>query len=90
MQVSHDYLINLKGEKSMVRQYRKCRELGCRDFGADCDLMVRGETVEEAAKYGYDHGCHVYGKCGISPETVVQGCHYKVSGAAFRGHGTAA
>ena len=29
--------------------------------------MVRAETLEKVAKYGYDHGVH--GKCGISPET---------------------
>ncbi len=53
----------------MARQYKEYKQLICRDFGADCDFMVRAETIEEVMKYGYDHGCHVHGKCWTSPET---------------------
>jgi len=45
------------------------KQLSCKDFGADCDFMVRAKTTEEVLEYGYDHCCTVHSKCGSSPET---------------------
>jgi predicted small metal-binding protein len=53
----------------MAHHHKEYKQLSCRDFGADCDFMVRAETAEEIMKYGHDHGCHVHGKCGSSPES---------------------
>jgi predicted small metal-binding protein len=51
----------------MVYRNRLYKQLSCRDFGADCDFMVRAKTAEEVLEYGYDHSCRVHGKCGSSP-----------------------
>lgn len=45
------------------------KQLSCKDFGADCDFMVRAKTAEEVLEYGYDHSCTVHAKCGSSPMT---------------------
>lgn len=45
------------------------KQLSCKDFGADCDFMVRAKTTEEVLEYGYDHSCTVHSKCGSSPKT---------------------
>ena len=45
------------------------KQLSCRDFGADCDFLVRAKSAEEAIKYGQQHGCSVHGKCAVSPES---------------------
>jgi len=48
-----------------VKEYK---QLSCRDVGADCDFMVRAETVEEVLKHCYDHECQIHGQCTVSPE----------------------
>ncbi len=53
----------------MVYRNRLYRQLSCRDFGADCDFVVRAKSTEEVLEYGYDHSCRVHGKYGSSPVT---------------------
>ncbi len=52
----------------MDADFNDYKQLSCRDFGADCDFMVRAKTAEETMKYGQEHGCSVHGKCAVSPE----------------------
>ncbi len=52
----------------MGRRIKEYKQISCRDFGADCDFLVRAETEEEVMKYGHDHACYAHGKCGISSE----------------------
>jgi len=52
----------------MATHVKEYKQLSCRDFKADCDFMVRAETVDEVAKYCQEHACSVHGKCGTSPE----------------------
>jgi predicted small metal-binding protein len=52
----------------MATHVKEYKQLSCRDFKADCDFMVRAETVDEVAKYCQEHACSVHGKCGASPE----------------------
>jgi predicted small metal-binding protein len=47
---------------------REYKQLTCRDFGADCDFLVRAETEEKAIKIASDHARRVHGKCEISRE----------------------
>ena len=47
---------------------REYKQLSCRDFGADCDFLVRAETEEEVLRVASDHGCRIHGECEISPE----------------------
>ena len=44
---------------------REYKQLNCRDFGADCDFMVRAETEEEVVRVAGEHACRVHSKCGI-------------------------
>lgn len=53
----------------MAYHNRLYKQLSCKDFGADCDFMVRAKTTEEVLEHGYDHSCRVHGKCGSSPES---------------------
>jgi len=53
----------------MVYSEKEYKQLSCRDFGAECDFMVRAETEDEILRYGYEHGCSVHEKCGISSES---------------------
>jgi predicted small metal-binding protein len=46
---------------------KEYKQLGCKDFGADCDFMVRAQTAEEVAKYCRQHACSVHNKCETSP-----------------------
>jgi len=69
MPVSYGYLLMIRKEGiSMRTRHKEYRQLSCRDFGSDCDFMVRAETEEEVMKYGHEHGCNVHSKCGISSE----------------------
>jgi len=36
-------------------------ELACRDLGADCPYVARGETIEEVLEDGAKHGKEVHG-----------------------------
>jgi predicted small metal-binding protein len=47
---------------------KEYKQLGCKDFGADCDFMVRAQTAQEVTKYCQQHACSVHNKCEISPK----------------------
>lgn len=42
--------------------------IACRDMGADCDFVARGETVEELFKNAGEHGREVHGMTEVTPE----------------------
>jgi len=44
--------------------------LACKDMGADCDFVARGENEEELFKAVAEHGAQVHGMTEISPEMV--------------------
>ncbi len=44
---------------------KEYKELSCRDFGADCDFMVRAETQEEVISVATEHACRVHSKCEV-------------------------
>ena len=54
----------------MATQSREYKQLGCRDFGADCDFVVRAETADEVMKYCQEHACSIHGKFGTSSEST--------------------
>ena len=41
------------------------KRLSCRDFGADCDFMVRAQTEDEVISFATENACHVHGKCEV-------------------------
>jgi predicted small metal-binding protein len=47
---------------------KEYKQLSCRDFGADCDFLVRAETEEEVLRVAADHGCRMHGECENSAE----------------------
>ena len=53
----------------MAYRSKLYKQLSCRDFGADCDFMVRAKTAEEVIEHGYAHSCKVHSKCESSHET---------------------
>jgi len=53
----------------MAYRSKLYKQLSCRDFGADCDFMVRAKTIEEVIEHGYAHSCKVHSKCESSGET---------------------
>lgn len=53
----------------MAYRNKLYKQLNCRDFGAECDFMVRAKTTEEVLEYGYEHSCTVHSKCGSSPQS---------------------
>lgn len=46
--------------------------LYCRDMGADCDFVARGETEEELFKNAAEHGAAVHGMASLPPEAIEQ------------------
>ncbi len=44
--------------------------LSCRDMGADCDFLARGETEEELFKNAGEHGAAVHGMTSLPPEAI--------------------
>ncbi len=44
--------------------------LACKDLGADCDFVARGETEEELFKATAEHGAQVHGMTDIPPEMI--------------------
>lgn len=64
---SYDYL-NREGRCAMARRIKAYKQISCRDFGADCDFLVRAENEEEIMTYGHDHACYAHGKCASSSE----------------------
>ncbi|RPJ08772.1 MAG: DUF1059 domain-containing protein [Deltaproteobacteria bacterium] len=52
----------------MAHHHKEYKQLDCRDFGMDCDFMVRAETEAEITKYGFLHGCNIHGNCGVFSE----------------------
>jgi predicted small metal-binding protein len=51
----------------MSKEYR---QLTCRDSGADCDFLVRAETMDEAVQITIDHAKRVHGYKDVPPEMV--------------------
>ena len=49
---------------------RQYKELTCKNFGADCNFMIRAETSEKLMIYSLEHACNVHGKCDSSPESM--------------------
>lgn len=45
-------------------------EIHCRDMGADCDFVARGESLEEVLAAGADHGQAVHSIEEITPEMM--------------------
>ncbi len=54
----------------MASNSKHYKELMCKNFGADCDFMIRAETSEELMRYSQEHACNVHGKCDSSPESM--------------------
>ena len=46
------------------------KTLSCRDLGADCDFVARGETEEDLMKAAAEHGAQVHGMTDIPPEMM--------------------
>ncbi len=44
---------------------KEYKQLSCRDFGADCDFMVRAESQEEVISLATEHACRVHSKCAV-------------------------
>ena len=44
---------------------KEYKQLSCRDFGADCDFMVRAQTEEEVISLTTEHACRIHSKCEI-------------------------
>ena len=44
--------------------------LACKDLGADCEFVARGETEEELFKAAAEHGAQVHGMTDIPPEMI--------------------
>ena len=49
------------------------KTIACRDMGADCDFVARGETLEELFKNAGEHGRAVHGMTGVIPEMREKG-----------------
>lgn len=45
-------------------------EIHCRDMGADCDFVARGETIEEVLVAGSEHGKAVHNIEKLTPEMM--------------------
>ncbi len=52
-----------KGGDFMATKEHK--QLSCRDFGVDCDFMVRAQTEEEVISLATEHACRIHSKCEI-------------------------
>jgi len=52
----------------MAKQTKEYKELGCRDFGQDCDFTVRAKVEGEILDKCQAHACSAHGKCNDSPE----------------------
>ncbi len=46
------------------------KSLACKDLGADCDFVARGETEEELFKVVAEHGAQVHGMTDVPPEMI--------------------
>lgn len=44
------------------------KAVACRDMGADCDFVVRGETEEEILRKATEHGRKEHGMTELTPE----------------------
>lgn len=51
-----------EGNPMATKEYK---QLSCRDFGADCDFMVRAQTEEEVISLATEHACRRHSKCEI-------------------------
>ncbi len=52
----------------MANDKKEMKQISCRDFGKDCDFLVRAESEEEVLKVAGDHGCRFHGFCDVSDE----------------------
>ncbi len=60
-----------KGGKSMAT--KEYKQLSCRDFGADCDFLVRAQTEDEAISLATEHACRAHSKCEVpSDQTKIR------------------
>ena len=46
------------------------KALACKDRGADCDFVARGETEEDVFKVVAEHGAQAHGMTDVPPEMV--------------------
>ena len=44
------------------------KSIACRDMGADCDFVARGETVEDLFKNAGEHARATHGMTEVTPE----------------------
>lgn len=44
--------------------------IACRDMGADCEFVARGETAEELFKISAAYGGAVHGTTELTPEII--------------------
>jgi len=53
---------------------REYKQLSCRDFGAECDFMVRAQTEEEVIALATEHACRIHSKCQVpSDQSEIRG-----------------
>ncbi len=72
MQMDYEqFKSEVKGACEHVRSMQGAeKELRCRDVGADCDHVVRGNTEEEIFKKASEHAMAAHGMKEISPELM--------------------
>ena len=46
------------------------KALSCKDLGADCDFVARGETEEDVFKAVAEHGAQAHGMTDVPPEMI--------------------
>jgi len=46
------------------------KALYCRDMGADCDFVARGENEEKLFKNAGEHAAEVHDMTSVSPEMI--------------------
>ena len=44
---------------------KEYKQISCRDFGADCDFLVRAESEEEVSALATEHACRIHSKCQV-------------------------
>jgi predicted small metal-binding protein len=50
-------------EKGNFMAFKEYKQISCRDFGADCDFLVRAESEDEVSALATEHACRVHSKC---------------------------
>jgi len=44
---------------------KEYKQLSCRDFGSECDFMVRAQTEDEVINVATEHACRVHSECEV-------------------------